>query len=196
MRAAVMAVSRVAPGAIVSLGCGHAATPNHPERRASMELHIVTVDPQGEDALALLREAAIDVRALYPEVFAPDAPPPTNPPLPERGVYLVAYAGGVPVGCGALRPLDEAVAEVRRMYVHREHRRRGTARALLEELVREAKHLGYHALRLETGNRQGAAMALYEAYGFRRIPPWGEYAADPTSVCYELRLRADQNSTA
>jgi len=28
-------------------------------------------------------------------------------------------------------------------------------------------------------------MALYESCGFERIPPFGEYINDPTSVCYE-----------
>jgi len=40
-------------------------------------------------------------------------------------------------------------------------------------------------MRLETGNRQLPAMALHESYGFVRIPPFGDYVNDPTSVCYE-----------
>lgn len=49
------------------------------------------VDPQGHDALALLREASIEARALYPDLHAPEAPWPTNPPTPTRGTYVVAY---------------------------------------------------------------------------------------------------------
>lgn len=153
-----------------------------------MSLRIEPVDPQGEVALALLREAAIDARALSPELHGPDAPWPTNPPDGEGSVYLVAWQGGVPLACGALRPLSPVVAEVRRMYVHRGHRRQGLARAILQRLVTEAKRLGHATLRLETGHKQAAAMALYESFGFRRIPPFGQYADDPTSVCYELTL--------
>jgi len=40
-------------------------------------------------------------------------------------------------------------------------------------------------MRLETGNRQHPAMALYESYGFVRIPPFRDNVNDPTSVCYE-----------
>ena len=129
-------------------------------------------DPQGADALALLREAAIEARALYPELVQPGAPWPTNPPLPERGAYLVMYAADQfgaehAVGMGALRPLDQHTAELRRLFVLR---------------------LGYRRIRLETGHRQQPAMRLYERCGFHRIPPFGDYASDPTSVCYEKVL--------
>lgn len=151
-------------------------------------LEIRPVDPQGADALALLREAAIDARALYPELHRPDAPWPTNPPNPPRGIYLVAYMNGQPTACGALRPLSADCAEVRRMYVLKQARRSGLARALLQALEREAMALGYTRLRLETGMRQLPAMGLYRAQGFVQIPPFGDYAHDPTSVCFEKHL--------
>ena len=53
-----------------------------------------------------LAEAAREARALYPDLFAPGSPPPTNAPLGEREVYLLAWREGVAVGCGALRRLD------------------------------------------------------------------------------------------
>lgn len=150
-------------------------------------------DPQGVDALALLREAAIEARALYPELVQPGAPWPTNPPLPERGAYLVMYAADQwgtehAVGMGALRPLDEHTAELRRLFVLRSQRRAGVAWRLLQALEAEALRLGYRRIRLETGHRQQPAMRLYERCGFHRIPPFGDYASDPTSVCYEKVL--------
>jgi len=148
-------------------------------------LIIKEVDPRGEDALALLRQAAIEARKLYPELHAPDSPWPTNLPTSARGIYLVGYLDDNPVACGAIRPLDLTTAEVRRMYVARSARRRGFARAILRELEAAAARFGYRFMRLETGNRQLSAMAFYELYGFRRIEPFGEYIGDPTSVCYE-----------
>lgn len=154
-----------------------------------MPLHIVEVDPQDEDAMRLLREAAREARKLYPELFAADAPWPTNPPTPERGVYLVAYLDTNPVACGALRPIDEVTVEVRRMFVSAKARRKGLARTILRELEIRAARLGYTLMRLETGDRQLSAMALYEALGFRRIAPFGEYVDDPVSVCFEKVIR-------
>jgi putative acetyltransferase len=151
-------------------------------------LCFTAVDPRGDDATALLREAALEARALYPELFPPGAPWPDNAPTPERGVYLVAYADGKPVACGALRPLDADTAELRRMFVTAGARRRGIAQALLAELEKRAAALGYRTLRLETGNRQLPAAALYEACGFVRIPAFGEYRDDPVSVCFEKHI--------
>jgi putative acetyltransferase len=151
-------------------------------------VRVESVDPQGPDALALLREAAIEARALYPELFTPNAQWPTNVPTPERGTYLIAYSEDQPVACGAFRPLEQAVAEVRRMFVTRSARRRGLAKIILQELELQAREFGYTVLRLETGVRQSPAMALYESCGFRRIPPFGEYINDPTSVCFEKQL--------
>ena len=74
------------------------------------------------------------------------------------------------------------------MYVHRDHRRNRIGYAVLAHLASEARRLAYRRMQLETGKRQASAMALYESFGFRRIPPFGEHVNDPTSVCYELRL--------
>jgi len=157
-------------------------------------LLILPADPQGEDALSLLYEAAVEARILYADLFEPHVPFPTNPPTPPRGIFLIAYLENIPVASGALRPIDETTVEVRRMYVSKNARRLGIARSMLAALEDKAVELGYETMRLETGNRQNAAMALYESYGFHRIPPFGEYASDPTSVCYEksITTRSDQ----
>jgi len=149
---------------------------------------IESVDPQGVVALALLKEAALEARALYPDLLPADAPLPTNPPPQAGSAYFVAFLDGTAVGCGALRRLDETTAEIRRMYVLQSHRRLGIARALLQHLERAASELRYEKLRLETGNRQLPAMALYESCGYARIPPFGEHIDDPTSVCFEKHV--------
>jgi GNAT superfamily N-acetyltransferase len=153
-----------------------------------LNIVIAPVDPQGVAALALLAAAAREVRALYPEFESPDAPPPGNAPTPPRGVYLLAWRDGVAVGSAALRPIDEFTAEVRRLYVAPAVRREGVARLLLARIEAEARSFGYRLLRLETGDRQHAALALYEKCGWTRIAPFGPYRDDPTSVCFEKPL--------
>lgn len=167
-----------------------------PEHRPTIR----DVDPQGATALALLHEAWLDARALYPELFTgQENKAPGNPALGARSIYVVAYLDGRPLACGSIVPFDDeaaTTAEVRRMYVHRDHRRRGLGRAVLAHLEREALRLGFARLVLETGNLQQPAMQLYEAQGFRRIPPFGPYADDPTSICYERMLLSPDRRSA
>jgi len=151
---------------------------------AASALHILARDPLDPEALFLLREAAVEARRLYADLIDPATPMPTNPPAEAGSIYLIAFLAENPVGCGALQKIDTITGEVRRMYVLSSARRVGIGRALLVRLEKEAHRLGYISLKLQTGNRQRAAMALYESYGFSRIPPFGEYVNDPVSVCY------------
>ncbi len=48
--------------------------------------------------------------------------------------------------------------------------------------------MGIPCLRLETGIKQDAAIALYEKNGFARIGYFGDYPNDPLSVFMEKRL--------
>jgi ketosteroid isomerase-like protein/GNAT superfamily N-acetyltransferase len=91
------------------------------------------------------------------------------------------------VGCGALRPLEKGVAELKRMYVRPRMRGRGLGWVILAALEEEGRRLGFDLLRLETGDLQGEAMALYRAAGYREIPCFGPYG-HPRSRCFERRL--------
>jgi putative acetyltransferase len=154
------------------------------QRTDQAHMKIAPIDSESAIALSLLREAAMEVRPMYGESVGP--PWPKNAPLGPRDVYVGAFIGETAVGCGAIRELDGSTCEVHRMYVLGSHRRQGVARAILAHIHAEARRLGYARLLLETGNRQTSAMRLYEGYGFERIQPFGQYAHDSTSVCYEL----------
>lgn len=104
------------------------------------------------------------------------------------GVFVVAWLGERPVGCGALRPLERDVAEVKRMFVEKDVRRRGIAGKILERLETIAAQFGYRVLRLETGILQPEAVNLYKAAGYRRVRCYGHYVDNPLSVCFEKRL--------
>jgi GNAT superfamily N-acetyltransferase len=108
---------------------------------------------------------------------------------PPRGTFLVAFDDEEPLGCGGIRHHDGDTAELKRMYVDPRARRRGVARALLEELERCATDLGYTRIRLETGVRQPEAIALYLSAGYEPIEPYGYYGRSPLSRCFEKELR-------
>lgn len=106
--------------------------------------------------------------------------------------FFVARLNGEAVGCGGVALFDD-FAEVKRMYVREAVRGRGVAQALLHQLEAATRAAGISALRLETGDRQHAAMRLYERAGFRRCPAFGDYLAKPpqaiaASIFYERQL--------
>jgi GNAT superfamily N-acetyltransferase len=102
--------------------------------------------------------------------------------------FVVAEDSGHAVGCGALQRLDPTTAEVKRMYVVPEARRRGLSRVILAAIEDRARELGITHLRLETALAFTAAVALYRSAGYHEIPPYGEYAGNPISYCMERQL--------
>jgi GNAT superfamily N-acetyltransferase len=118
-----------------------------------------------------VRLAAAYVREAN-DLYA-DSPLPPAPPLAELLTpgdrLLVAYVGGAPVACGAVRLLGPGVGEVKRMFILPDWRRRGMGRQLLAELEREAVSIGCSRVRLDTGDRQTAALTLYRSSGYREI---------------------------
>jgi GNAT superfamily N-acetyltransferase len=149
-------------------------------------IHVTLADPMGEPALQLLQHLLVELTTRYPEEET-DAAIPANIDGPG-GAFVIAWLGDQSAGCGALRPMEPGVAEVKRMYVEPEARRRGVARKVLDTLESVAHERGYMTLRLETGIRQPEAIGLYESAGFRRIQCYGIYIDNPRSVCYEKRL--------
>jgi putative acetyltransferase len=125
-------------------------------------IHITQADPLGVEALRLLELAAQEARELYPELHPPGVPSPTNQPLPAKSVFLLAHVDDELAGCGALYPLEARAAEIKRVFVRRELRRKGIARSLMAELKGYASNFGYDLVRLETGFRQLPAIAMYE----------------------------------
>lgn len=107
---------------------------------------------------------------------------------PGRGAFVVAYADGAAVGCGAVRLIGVGIAEIKRMYVTPEWRQRGVARRVLNALESEARELGVTRLLLETGTRQPEAIALYTKAGYVERDSFGDYPPSPLNVFMEKRL--------
>ena len=106
--------------------------------------------------------------------------------------FYVARAGGVAVGCGGVA-LFADFAEVKRMYVRAAARGQGAAPALLARIEAAARDAGLTVLRLETGDRQDAAIRFYQRSGFIACGAFGAYAAMAphtiaTSLFFEKRL--------
>lgn len=98
---------------------------------------------------------------------------------------VVAYAGDLPVGCGAIKEYATDTVEVKRMFVPAEKRGHGIASLVLGGLEAWAKEMNYRKCMLETGEKQPEAIKLYKKNGYTVIPNYGQYADVASSVCFE-----------
>jgi GNAT superfamily N-acetyltransferase len=119
---------------------------------------------------------------VFEGIAAPDETIAADGLTPPHGRLLVIDG----VACGGLRRLDHDTAEVKRMYVAKEHRRQGHARRLLAELEQVARELGYRRVRLDTGPLQPEAAALYASAGYHSIEAYTDMP--PHSLFFEKEL--------
>jgi len=125
---------------------------------------------------------------------------------PPGGRLYVIRRGESHVGVGCLKRITPAVAEIQRMYVQPHVRGVGAGRLLLQQLLLDAREIGYEAVRLESLKFLSAAHALYRSAGFVEITPYAEnsmtkYQPGDTldkyrssAVFMELHLRRERDS--
>jgi len=109
--------------------------------------------------------------------------------------FVLAYdVQGNALGCGAYRPLQKGVAELKRMFAIPASK--GVGSAVLNDLERRAEADGYRELWLETRLVNSRAVQFYERNGYRRIPNFGKYVGRPEAVCFAKTLGQESVMTA
>jgi putative acetyltransferase len=101
------------------------------------------------------------------------------------GRLLLVFDGEQAVGCGALRPIDEVVCEMKRVYLRPSVRGKGAGRVLMRTLIEMAREIGYERMRLDTLPSMTRAQEIYRALGFREI---AAYRANPVPGASFLEL--------
>jgi len=106
---------------------------------------------------------------------------------PPAGVLLIARDAEKAAGCVALKQLDPASGEMKRMYVRDAYRGTGLGRRLALAVIDEARKRNYRRVVLDTLPKLAPAIALYRDLGFRETGP---YLAAPTpgAICFELKV--------
>lgn len=151
-----------------------------------MPVTIALERPDTPDARELVEELEAHLAGFYPAEsrhgYSVDK-------LVAQGVaFFVVRVDDEPAACGGVQLYETDYGELKRMYVRPRFRGRGLAKQLLERLAEHARGHGVGVLRLETGIHQAEAIGLYQSWGFRDIPPFGEYRPDPLSRFFEKRL--------
>ena len=89
--------------------------------------------------------------------------------MPPKGRLLLGYVEDHLAGIACLKALTDSIGEVKRMYVRLQARNRGMGRALLNQLLKEARQIGYEQIRLDSARFMTEAHQLYRTSGFREI---------------------------
>lgn len=131
---------------------------------------------QIDDARAIFREyeAWIDLDLCFQGFEAELAALPGKYSTPE-GRLLLAYVDDHLAGCIAMRKLVTGTCEMKRLFVRDEFRGMKIGLRLIEQLIADAREMGYSKMRLDTfPPKMGKAVGLYEAHGFVEIAPYYE----------------------
>jgi len=112
---------------------------------------------------------------------------------PPEGRLLLAEYEGKLAGCVALHKIDDDVCEMKRLYLRPAFRGKGLGRVLTEEILRQARAIGYRRLRLDTvGPVMKDSVAMYCRLGFREIAPYRENPMAGT-LYMEIDLGGDRS---
>ncbi|MFE8886900.1 GNAT family N-acetyltransferase [Pseudarthrobacter enclensis] len=154
-----------------------------PLDRAALDVLILPMDDPR--VRPLLDELAVEYDTRYGDLFGRGAAAEelTRYPAAEfegpSGALLIIQERGESIAGGAFRRYDRTTAELKRIWTHSAHRRRGLARLVLAELEALAAARGYTSLYLTTGPRQPEAKHLYLRTGYL---PQFDVDADPETI--------------
>ena len=152
-----------------------------------MTIRVTFEDPDGADAQALVAELSAALEALTGATGQASFDP-GDVRVARAGFALARDAQGRALGCGALRPMMDDCAELKRMFAR--PGTKGVGAALLQFLERQAAGWGYAALRLSTRRANQRAIAFYLRHGYRPIAGYGRHAGSDVSQCFEKRIAA------
>jgi len=142
-------------------------------------------DSNDSDFLKLVVELDKELWEIYGDVQAQYAP---HNKLIEIFPSVIAYEDGSPAGCGCFKKINDSTVEVKRMFTLKEYRGKGIAYKILLELEQLAKEQGFTTVILETGDKQLAAIKLYNKSSYMVTENYEPYINMPASICMKKEL--------
>jgi GNAT superfamily N-acetyltransferase len=101
-------------------------------------------------------------------------------------VFVTAELNNEIIGCGAIRPIEGNIGEVKRMYS--KFRGKKIGQTILAFLEKEAKQIGFTELVLETRVKNLEAVEFYKKQQYNIIPNYGKYIDRPEAICFGKSL--------
>ncbi|WP_176086551.1 GNAT family N-acetyltransferase [Martelella sp. HB161492] len=146
---------------------------------------VVPSDPGHPDALALIETLSLVLREITGD--SGESSFDVRDVSCARALFVIARDKDVPVGCGAIRPIADDTAELKRMYAEA-----GCGAEILHYLENAARDFGFSRIVLSTRIVNRRAVGFYARHGYQRIANFGKYAGRSESVCMEKWLAGCQ----
>lgn len=142
---------------------------------ASM-VQIAVADPAGQDARWCFEQYFAELGGRFETGFDPalSISAHTHELMLPAGLLLIARLREEPVGCGALKFHENAVGEIKRMWVASRARGLGLGRRLLLALEHEAREAGMTTLHLETNRTLTEAIEMYRHSGYQEVEAFND----------------------
>mgnify|MGYP005752343779 FL=1 len=93
---------------------------------------------------------------------------------PPKGRLYLLVCEGIAAGCVALKPLEENICEMKRLYIKKEYRKHHFGEELAKKVIEDAKAIGYEKMYLDTMSFMKSAIGLYQKLGFEAVEPYYE----------------------
>lgn len=107
--------------------------------------------------------------------------------LPYGRLFLLKL-DNLPIGCIALRKVDDKTCEMKRLYIKPLYRGKGYSHLLIEKAIESAKEIGYEYIILDTLPYLETALKLYKEYGFQEIEPFNDNPMG-NSIYMKLKIK-------
>ena len=105
--------------------------------------------------------------------------------MPKGRLYLVSVDGKV-AGCIGLRDMGDDCCEMKRLYIRPEFRGYKLGHLLANQIIDDAKSIGYKYMYLDSLTFLKSAVGLYKTFGFSEIEP---YIDTPLEESIFMRLK-------
>ena len=148
-----------------------------------MELRFVTAESQDYAMLAkkldeYYFELVGDVHLRYAQANLPQ----------NFSCLVVVYEQNTPIACGCWKAVDDQTAEIKRIYVLPEYRRKGAASMIVRALEKDLVQTGRRHIVLETARTTPDSAALYSSLGYQVVDYYGSPAGADNCLCFEKNL--------
>jgi ribosomal protein S18 acetylase RimI-like enzyme len=108
--------------------------------------------------------------------------------LEGKHFVILICDGEKAIACGSFKRFSKDTAEIRRVYVEKQHRRRKLASYIMENLEKIAKEKGYDNIVLETGVKNKVSRKFYKNLDYNIIANFEPFKDMSTCLCLKKKL--------